>query len=1095
LADRSHIILALSLISVLCSLLVPFLPVTQTTASLDWGGHGWKNEGSNDVTAPLVALVPEELHASIPCSAVATLPPSGGVLLSTAPKNGEGALGRALFVQAFPDQIQITSHGRPVASAPRSAVAGSSCQQIVVWADKTGVGARFEGLDPDPGTVLSPYYRPEFSGVFTDLKGDQPAPPTLSATIDTRFQVEPTLVKTLAVLLAVLTLAGAFFFALRRPVPTIQTDEIQVGGRRRARRADNARDRRLRVGPLDAVVAGVLLIWNWLGAYSADDGYLIGMGRAAVSSGYLANYYRYYGAAEAPFDWYDRVLSAATRITDQDVWLRLISVAVGLATWWLITRIALPRLGPVIAGHRLARASAAATLLAFWLPLDSGLRPEGLIVFGSLATWCLAERAVATRSLPLAAAAVTAAALTQAIAPQGIIAVAALIATSRPLIDTLRRLCQHAGGGGRKREGRTFLAAAISLIAAAGLIVLPVVFGQQTARSVLEAARLRYAVDLTFTWDKEFVRWDFILEHTYSGSLARRWPVFAMLLCLGVVVFALSRRRLRGVRHGSAWRLVAATFLTMLLLSLVPYKWIEHFGVYAGFAACLAAAATALAAEYAKRSPFVTPLVFGATLAVAALSTSGNNGWFPGQSWSVPWFDRRPLVAGHEINSFLLVGALACGAVAAWQFLRRDYRGGPDARRRSGLRGLGTAVSAPVLTVSAAMVVFELLCFVKAGATRYPAYSLPLGDFQTAAGSCGLADSVLVEADPNAGMLRPVGGDVANGLNGPGTSGFSPKKLPDESEANGDGVKPGAIHINDLGGDYIPVDGQYPGTGGGFGPVGVNGSNTALPFGLDPAQTPVMGSYGSNNQEATLTSNWYELGQLTGDTPILVLSAAGSIFSVDETGKAIYGQNIQLEFGRWAADGSIAPTGRTDLDDPGINRAWRNLRIPVTAIPPGSTLVRIQADDHDLQPDQWLAVTPPRLPHLVSLQTAVGSKTPVLLDFSIAAQFPCQRPLEIHDGLAEIPDYRITPDRVTAVTVSKTWMADTGGGLLGIIDALVDPTTVPTYLDDDWKRDWGSLQRYALLAKDAKPAIITTSVVTRSGWWKPGPSQILEPRS
>ncbi len=36
------------------------------------------------------------------------------------------------------------------------------------------------------------------------------------------------------------------------------------------------------------------------------------------------------------------------------------------------------------------------------------------------------------------------------------------------------------------------------------------------------------------------------------------------------------------------------------------------------------------------------------------------------------------------------------------------------------------------------------------------------------------------------------------------------------------------------------------GTGGGYGPVGVNGSRVFLPFGLDPARTPVMGSYDEN---------------------------------------------------------------------------------------------------------------------------------------------------------------------------------------------------------------------------------------------------------
>ncbi len=40
--------------------------------------------------------------------------------------------------------------------------------------------------------------------------------------------------------------------------------------------------------------------------------------------------------------------------------------------------------------------------------------------------------------------------------------------------------------------------------------------------------------------------------------------------------------------------------------------------------------------------------------------------------------------------------------------------------------------------------------------------------------------------------------------------------------------------------------GYAAGTGGGYGPEGVNGSRVYLPFGLDPDRTPVMGSFDEN---------------------------------------------------------------------------------------------------------------------------------------------------------------------------------------------------------------------------------------------------------
>ena len=62
--------------------------------------------------------------------------------------------------------------------------------------------------------------------------------------------------------------------------------------------------------------------------------------------------------------------------------------------------------------------------------------------------------------------------------------------------------------------------------------------------------------------------------------------------------------------------------------------------------------------------------------------------------------------------------------------------------------------------------------------------------------------------------------------------------------------------------------------------VGVNGSRARLPFNLDPARTPVMGSWRSGTQQpALLRSAWYRLpADWSEDDPsesLLVVSAAG----------------------------------------------------------------------------------------------------------------------------------------------------------------------------------------------------------------------------
>ena len=82
----------------------------------------------------------------------------------------------------------------------------------------------------------------------------------------------------------------------------------RVGRRLRWRRV-------LRPGPTDIGVTVTLVVWHFLGAGSPDDGYILNMGRNAADAGYLANYYRFYGIPEAPFDWYYSFLAAWSSVS------------------------------------------------------------------------------------------------------------------------------------------------------------------------------------------------------------------------------------------------------------------------------------------------------------------------------------------------------------------------------------------------------------------------------------------------------------------------------------------------------------------------------------------------------------------------------------------------------------------------------------------------------------------------------------------------------------------------------------------------------------------------------------------------------------
>ena len=164
--------------------------------------------------------------------------------------------------------------------------------------------------------------------------------------------------------------------------------------------------------------------------------------------------------------------------------------------------------------------------------------------------------------------------------------------------------------------------------------------------------------------------------------------------------------------------------------------------------------------------------------------------------------------------------------------------------------------------------------------------------------------------------------------------------------------------------------------------------------------------------------------------------------------------------------------------------AWRNLRAPLSAIPRDATQIRLVASDDDLAPQHWIAVTPPRIPQLRTLQDVVGSQDPVLLDWLVGLAFPCQRPFGHQNGVVEAPKWRILPDRFGAEANSPV-MDYLGGGPLGITELLFRADPVPTYLKGDWFRDWGALQRLAMFYPDAQPARLELGTATRSGCGAP----------
>lgn len=1037
----------------------PFLPVKQTTAELNWPQNGTLAS----VTAPLIGYVATDLTISVPCRTAAGLigNPTGTVLLSTVPKQAPKAVDRGLLIQRANAELVVVVRNTPVVAAPMDRVLSPACQKLVVTARADEVSAEFVGLakpaDPadadDTGSSLRGErggydFRPQIVGVFTDLSG--PAPPGLSfsATIDTRYSSAPTPAKTAAMVLGVVLTVVAL----------IALHVLDA--------ADGVRHRRIlpprwwSVSGLDALVLTVLVWWHFVGANTSDDGYILTMARVSQGAGYMANYYRWFGTPEAPFGWYYDLLALWAQISTASIWMRLPTLLMAIVCWWLISREVIPRLGYAVKASRVAAWTAAGMFLAVWLPLNNGLRPEPIIALGILLTWCSVERGVATsRLLPVAMACVVGA-LTLFSGPTGIASIGALLVAVGPLRTILRR-----------RSAQFGALPLLAPILAAASVTLILMFSDQTFAAVAQANALKRAVGPSLSWFDEHTRYERLMLATPDGSIARRFAVLVLIVALAVAVAAMLRRgHIPGTAAGPSRRIIGITIISFLAIMFTPTKWTHHFGVFAGLAGSLGALAAVAVSPAVMRSRRNRAVFAAVVLFVVALSFASVNGWWYVSNFGVPWGNQFPEWRLGFTTVLLGLSLIALLTAAWYHFSDRDGPGRPRA--------------APLALAAWALVIFEVASLTLAMVNQYPAWSVGRSNLEALTGkTCGLASDVMVEQNPNAGMLTPVGVAVGDGL-GPVTADtFSPNGIPAALSADPVMEPPGGGSLADSADEQSAADdgGTDGGAAGGtLAVAGVNGSRARLPYSLDPATTPVMGSWRSGTQQpAVLRSAWYRLpppDARGGDTPLLVVSAAGR-FDPEEL-------SVQ-----WATDADAAAGragGAMSFADIGPAPAWRNLRAPLSAIPAEATVVRLIATDDDLAPKHWIAVTPPRVPTLQTLQQVVGSQEPVLLDWLVGLAFPCQRPFGHDNGVTEVPRWRILPDRFGAEANSPV-MDNIGGGPLGISELLFRATTVPTYLRDDWFRDWGALQRLTLFYPDATPARLNVGTTVRSGLWSPAP--------
>nr|WP_085997687.1 arabinosyltransferase domain-containing protein [Nocardia jiangxiensis] len=1048
------------LLAALFAIAVPLLPVRVDHTILSWP----QQDSPRGITAPLVGYAPLTFDASIPCGAVKQLAAHGGVVTSTMPA-GAPDLDRYGFVARVnpahagqPAQFEAVLRNQSLLSVPLNRLGDCA---FTVHADISSATATLTGSTVNPVT-LSGDWRPQLVGIFSELKTTAGA--KVTAQVDSRFSVVPTFAKRAATILAIVCTLIALVALYR----------LETLDGRRVRRVLAQRWRTF--GLVDGVVFATLAVWYFIGSTTSDDGYQFGMARVSLVSGYMANYFRYWGVPETPVGtpWFD-LLARMSELSTASPWMRLPTLLAGVLSWLLISREVIPRFGAAVRHDRVVRWTGALGFLAVWLPFNNGLRPEPVVAVSVLLTWCLVERAIAVRRLLPFALAIIVAAFACTANPSGLICFAPLLAGLRPVWRfgvTRARTLAGAADGAKVTVWAWIRAygALLAPLAGAGTLIVAVAFSVLPLSDMFETNRVHQIAGPASPWYDEYLSYQWLFMPNADGSIGRRFGIVAMWLGLLVCAFVLLRKggRIPFTTPGPTKRLLGLTFGAMLLLALSPTKFTHHDGVYAGLAGSVAALTAVAVGPRVLRAPRNRALFAAVvSLILAQVFTSINQWWYV-SSFGIPWNDKAPSVHGFLIEKVFVGIAALCLLLAAWWHVRAPEPGIPH---RISPRAWKLAKIPPLTVAAAILVLFEVASFAKGAVAQYPGFSLAASNVNAVLGKpCGLADHVLVEPDPNASLLPPLTGNRFSAFAN-GATGFVPNGIGDLSPDGQPAAASSLASTNTFN--------TKPG-----GDVGTQTGGAPLPFGLNSATTPELGTSGQT-APSDLTTGWYRLPAAGDRSGIVAIAAAGRIRSADKDGVITPGEPVEVEYGTSDSATSAHPLGRLTPIDIGPAPSWRNLRVPMDQIPAQADVIRIVASVHSLDPGQWIALTPPRVPHTVTLNELIGSSQPVLLDWAVGLQFPCQRPYDHKDGIAQVPGWRILPDRGGAHD-TNLWESHDGGGPLGWSQQLQRSSTLATYLKDGWREDWGELQRLTPIDPSAVRATPTVTQDTHSGMWTPG---------
>ncbi|HEX8498893.1 MAG TPA: arabinosyltransferase domain-containing protein, partial [Actinomycetales bacterium] len=469
---------------------------------------------------------------------------------------------------------------------------------------------------------------PSVDLLTTSLTAVEPGALAVTLAVDDEFTSSPTPLKRVltGLLVAMLVATAALLMRLDR------------GAERNGVPARRWRLRRPRV--VDAVVPVVIAFWTLVAPATDDDGYYAAMARNARVSGEVGNYYQLFDQNFTPVTWFYYVLGRWQGVVgDAPVLQRLLAVAFGLLTWILLRRFAADAMADVAVDRPGVRSACHAILavvfLAWWLPQDMGVRPEGVVCVCGVATLHAVLVAWRRQRLAVAWLAFAVAGLGFAAHPTGFTLLAPLLA-GLPLLWPLVAV-----------PGDRAVTAVRALAVASGSMVAPLLaFVDGGLRDFLRGQAIFLSIQPQENWTSEIQRYQFLLTPIAMGNYAKR---AAVLLCLVALlwfaVLAVGARMRRVPLPTALWLSGSTAALAFAALWLTPSKWTHHFGALAGVGSAFLALFLALAVPTVRSVLGRERLSYGIVAAAAgSFVVAIALGWHGPNLWAYSYLDgvRRP---------------------------------------------------------------------------------------------------------------------------------------------------------------------------------------------------------------------------------------------------------------------------------------------------------------------------------------------------------------------------------------------------------------------------------------------------------------------